>query len=63
MIERLVFAIEALLLSFFLIYLSREYAARDIPKYVRILTFISWFFTFIVFIILPIDIANVLFIF
>lgn len=58
--ETIFYSVASIVLVFYIIYLVWEYAARDVPLYIKILTFTSWILTFSVALILPIDIANVI---
>jgi hypothetical protein len=58
--EHLVYLIQAVLLAAFVLYLVWQYSDKHVPCYVKLLTFVSWLLTFSAFIILPIDIANVI---
>lgn len=53
------YTIATTILLIYVIYLIWEYSAKDVPLYIKILTFISWILTFSIVLVLPIDIANV----
>ena len=48
--------VESILFLIFVFYLVHEYSSKEVPFYIKLLTFISWILSFAVVIILPIDI-------
>ncbi|CAD8176346.1 unnamed protein product [Paramecium pentaurelia] len=52
------YSIATTILLIYVLYLIWEYSAKDVPLYIKILTFISWTLTFSIVLVLPIDIAN-----
>ncbi|CAD8085596.1 unnamed protein product [Paramecium primaurelia] len=52
------YSIATTILFIYVVYLIWEYSAKDVPLYIKILTFISWILTFSIVLVLPIDIAN-----
>lgn len=54
------YSIATTILFIYVVYLIWEYSAKDVPLYIKILTFISWILTFSIVLVLPIDIANVI---
>ena len=57
--EIIIYTIETLLLLCYIYYLVWEYSAKDVPFYIKTLTYFSWLLTFSIVLILPIDITNV----
>lgn len=57
--EIIFYSIATSILILSVLYLVWDYSAKDVPLYIKILTFISWILTFSIALILPIDIANV----
>ena len=58
--EIIIYTIETLLLLCYIYYLVWEYSAKDVPFYIKTLTYFSWLLTFSIVLILPIDITNVI---
>lgn len=57
--ELIFYSTETILLLLYIYYLVWEYSAKDVPLYVKVLTYFSWLMTFSIVLILPIDISNV----
>lgn len=56
MIYLIFIALESLALFLFVLYLVYEYSSKDVAFHIKLLTFISWIFSFSIVVILPIDI-------
>ncbi|CAD8049363.1 unnamed protein product [Paramecium primaurelia] len=56
--EVLLFFIEGILLIVYVFYLVWDYSAKEVPFYIKALTYFSWILTFSIVLVLPIDILQ-----
>ncbi|CAD8058048.1 unnamed protein product [Paramecium sonneborni] len=56
--EVLLFFIEGILLLVYVFYLVWDYSAKEVPFYIKALTYFSWILTFSIVLVLPIDILQ-----